>query len=162
MRITRCDSRWILLVAVAGLLVPRSVSASDAGISDAALQAGGTLYGQLVDAEGIPRKAAQVALRHDQRVIAVAKTDAQGRFAVSGLRGGIYQVETTFGSQTYRLWAPNTAPPAARESILLTSGDIVRGQIDMDRYGPAIRGAIAGGLLTGLTYWAIDYNPTGS
>jgi hypothetical protein len=29
-------------------------------------------------------------------------------------------------------------------------------------YGPAIRGAVAGGLIVGGSYWALDYNPTGS
>ena len=163
MHMTRCDGRWIFLLAFAGLLIPQSVSASGAVITDAALHEGGTVYGQLVDEEGIPGKAVQVVVRHNQRVVAVAKTDARGRFAVSGLRGGVYEVQTTRGSEVYRLWAPNTAPPAAKRSILLVTGDtVVRGQIDMDRYGPAIRGAIAGGLVTGLTYWAIDYNPDGS
>jgi hypothetical protein len=163
MHLKICDSRWLLLLAVAGLLLPQSVPASGVAISDASLHDGGTLYGQLVDGEGIPQQAVQVKLRHGQEVVAVAKTDALGRFAIGDLRSGVYEVETVHGSQVYRLWAPRTAPPAAQQRILVVTGnEIVRGQTYKEQYGPAIRGAVAGGLITGLTYWAFDYNPTGS
>ena len=163
MHLAGCDRRWIFLVAFAGLLVPQSVFAAGEAIADTALHDGGTLFGQLIDKEGAPQKAEQVVLRHDRRVVAIAKTNDQGRFAVGGLRAGVYQLETTRGTQLIRLWAADTAPPSAKPTVVMVSGDrIVRGQIDMDKYGPAIRGAIAGGLLTGLTYWAIDYNPEGS
>lgn len=163
MDITRRATGWIFLFAFTAFLLPQSLFAAGAGISDAALQNGGTLHGQLVDQEGLPQKGVDVVLRHDLRVVAVTKTDSLGRFAITGLRAGVYQVVTTRGSHVYRLWAPKTAPPAAQQRILLvTASEIVRGQIDMDRYGPAIRGAVAGGLITGLTYWAIDHNPEGS
>ena len=74
MRLTRSDARWNLLLAFAALLFPQSGFASDFGISDVSLHKGGTLYGQLVDEQGGPQTNSEVVLRHDQRVVAVAKT----------------------------------------------------------------------------------------
>jgi hypothetical protein len=159
---TKCDVQWILLFVFAGLLA-QPVFASNPAISDASLQDGGVLFGQLVDQQGIPRKAVQVVLRQGQHVVAATKTDSLGRFSISGLRAGVYQIETAQGEKVYRLWSPTTAPPAAQQNILMvTANDVVRGQIDLSTYGPAVRGAIAGGLITGLTYWALDHNDEGS
>jgi hypothetical protein len=109
-----------------------SRAASSAEIRDVALQAGGALRGQVVDAQGNP--CAQVAVRvvrvSDQAPLTVVQTDAQGRFAVNGLTGGVYRVETPAGAAIYRLWAPNTAPPSATTSALLVHGDsMVRGNL---------------------------------
>ena len=63
------------------------------------------------------------------------------------------------GGRSVRLWASQTAPPVAQQAVLIIADrDVVRGEIDMDKYGPAIRGAIAGGVITGLTFWALDHN----
>jgi hypothetical protein len=107
-------------------------NAPSAEIRDIALQAGGALRGQVVDAQGNP--CAQVAVRvvraSDQAPLAVVTSDAQGRFAVSGLTGGVYRVETPAGAAIYRVWAPNTAPPSATASALLIQGDsMVRGNL---------------------------------
>ena len=103
-------------------------------IRDIALQAGGTMRGQVVDAQGNP--CGQIPLRvvrtTDQAPVAIAQTDAQGRFDVSGLTGGVYRVETPAGAAVYRLWAPNTAPPSAVASALVVQGD------------PAVRGNLGG------------------
>jgi len=103
-------------------------------IRDVALQAGGTMRGQVVDAQGNP--CGQVPLRvirtTDQAAVVTAQTDAQGRFAVSGLTGGVYRVETPVGAAVYRLWAPNAAPPSAIASALVVQGD------------PAVRGNLGG------------------
>ena len=101
-------------------------------IRDVALQAGGAMRGQVVDAQGNP--CGQVPLRvvrtSDQTPAATTQTDAQGRFAVSGLTGGVYRVETPAGAAVYRLWAPNTAPPSAIASALIVQGDpTVRGNL---------------------------------
>jgi hypothetical protein len=114
----------------------------------------------------------RVALSQSNEILTVARTDADGRFQVQGLKAGIYQVEASQSQLVCRLWAPRTAPPAAHAGVQLVDGQsaVVRGQkgggghgmINLDHYGPALRGAVAGGLITGLTYWALDYNDEGS
>jgi hypothetical protein len=130
---------------------------------DIALHANGELRGQVLDQQGRPKALTKIVLIQNQRAVAFAKTDITGRFAINGLRPGAYQIQSEVGSKIMRLWAPQTAPPAAQQAVLLVgNSDTVRAQIDMQTYGPAIRGAIVGGLLTGLVYWAIDNNPAGS
>jgi hypothetical protein len=101
-------------------------------IRDVALQTGGAMHGQVVDAQGNPCRevAVRVVRTTETTPLAVVQTDSQGRFAVQGLSGGIYRVETPAGAAMYRLWAPNTAPPSATTSALVVQGDpTVRGNL---------------------------------
>lgn len=104
---------------------PQVLTAQPPAIRDIALQAGGAMRGQVVDAQGNP--CSQIAVRigknSDPAPSTVVQTDTEGRFAVSGLSGGLYRVETPAGVAMYRLWAPNTAPPAAATSALVVQGD---------------------------------------
>jgi hypothetical protein len=59
-------------------------------------------------------------------------TNAEGAFSAAGLKGGVYELSTPTSRGVYRLWAPRTAPPAARQGVMLVSGpETVLGQ-----YGP--------------------------
>lgn len=152
------------LVAVFGCLaMAQSAWAQGPAIPDVALQEGGVLNGQLLDQAGKPKAATPVVVAQKGKVVVIAKTDKQGRFSIRGMRGGVYELANEHGNGVYRLWAPETAPPAAKTGVLMVVNEsVVRGQLDGADYGPAIRGAVAGGLLTGGTYWALDYNKTGS
>jgi hypothetical protein len=90
-------------------------------VSDVALRAGGLLPGRVVNAQGAPAANEFVAVQFDGRTVATAKSDTQGYFAVRGLRGGTYRVAAAGGSGIYRLWAENSAPPAARPSVLIVA-----------------------------------------
>ena len=126
---------------------------------DVSLHENGELRGQVLDQQGRPLALTKVAILQRQELVGYAKTDITGRFVVRNLQPGVYQIQSAAGIKSVRLWAPRTAPPAAQQAVLLVSeGPATRAQIDTRRYGPAIRGAIAGGLLTGLTFWALDYN----
>jgi hypothetical protein len=102
--------------------------------ADIALDADGVFRGQILDSTGKPVAGDHVSLYHSGHFIAQTRTDAEGRFAVSGVRSGIHQVEwkTAGGasvSAVFRLWHDGTAPPNARSSVLMISGDdIARGQ----------------------------------
>jgi len=127
---------------------------------DVSLQANGELRGQILDQQGRPQSQTKVVFLQNQKVMGYAKTDVTGQFVIRGLQPGAYQIQTEVGGKPVRLWAPQTAPPVAQQAVLLVAdGDIARAKGDtIDKYGPAIRGAVAGGLLTGLTWWALDYN----
>ena len=97
-----------------------------------------------VDTEAEQQLAAQyqirsiptLALFKNGKEIARLETDQRGRFAVNGLKGGVYQVATVGQQGVYRMWAPRTAPPVAKKGLILVSGDVVRGQ----GYGPGPSG----------------------
>ena len=98
-------------------------------MTDVALTSGGVFSGQVVDVQGRPQAGSTVAVSQTQQVVATATTDANGQFSIRGLQGGMYQVVAGQGMKSYRLWAPDTAPPGARQSALLVAGgEVVRGQ----------------------------------
>jgi len=113
---------------------PQVLTAQAPVIRDIALQAGGVMHGQVLDAQGAPCSQVEVRVgkNSDPAPLAAVQTDSQGRFAVSGLSGGLYRVETPAGAALYRMWAPNTAPPSATASALVVQGD------------PAMRGNLGG------------------
>ena len=84
--------RAALFVACFGMIVPQGalVAAEPASqhqtarMLDVALTSGGTLSGQVVDAQGKLIEGAVVAVRFQNRVVAKTTTDAEGRYAVRG------------------------------------------------------------------------------
>jgi hypothetical protein len=124
-------------VACCGMIVPptalavepAAVVAQAPSVVDVALRPGGILVGQVVDPQGAARAGKVVSIQYANYEVARTTTDANGVFAARGLRGGQYQILTEDGISVCRLWAPETAPPAARPAMLLVSGgDVVRGQ----------------------------------
>ena len=76
--------------------------------------------------------------------VAQTVTDERGMFAVQGLRGGLYTVNSGRAATLYRVWTADTAPPVAKQSVWLVSeGSVVRG---------ASEGG--GGLLNNPYVWA--------
>lgn len=94
-------------------------------VADVALAGGGMFVGKVVNAQGAALANTSVSLQQAGQQIASATTNEEGVFAVQGLRGGLYQVVADGGVVSYRLWAPNTAPPAANQSALIVTGDAV-------------------------------------
>ncbi len=123
-----CFQTVAATLACLGMVVPQAAFAAN----DVALRTGGVLVGQVVNAQGVPQADQAVSIRQGEQEVVRTTTDSNGVFAAQGLRGGQYSVATAEGQEAYRLWAPNTAPPAAQEAALVVTGsDIVRGQ-----YGP--------------------------
>lgn len=122
-------------IAVAGLCLPQSLFAAtspspSARVIDVELRDGGVLLGQLVDPQGIAKAGESVILLDGAEKLAEAQTDADGRFAFRGLRGGVYQLTAAEGIGAYRLWAPGTAPPSAQAGALVVAGeDLIRGNL---------------------------------
>jgi hypothetical protein len=100
-------------------------------VVDVSLDAGGTLQGHVVDAQGKAAAETPVSIRQVDREVARTVTDRSGRFRVTGLRGGTYRIVAGEAMGVYRLWAANTAPPAALPSALVVSRDqqLVRGNM---------------------------------
>ena len=130
------NSWGTIVAAIAGLgiLLPPSAFATSpiAPTSDVALRSGGLLVGQVVDPQGLAKAGTVVSIRQGEHEVVRTKTDENGVFVAQGLRGGNYQLVAKNSSCSCRLWAADTAPPAARPAALVVCGnEVVRGQ-----YGP--------------------------
>ena len=90
--------------------------------ADVALADGGVLTGQVVTAQGAPVAETPVAVTLQGREVVRVATNADGMFSAPGLKGGVYEVSTPGSRGVYRLWAPRTAPPAARQGVMIVSG----------------------------------------
>jgi hypothetical protein len=111
------------------LLTPAVQAAPTAAPRDVALQSGGVLLGQVVDAQGAPLAKSSVSIRVAGKEAARALTDQSGKFAVPNLKGGVYEVASVGHADIYRCWAPGTAPPAAQHGLMLVSNnDLIRAQ----------------------------------
>lgn len=126
----------ILVLAVCGsLLVPRIGLSEDAirAIADVALGAGGSLQGQVVDTAGQPVSGTEVQAITGGQTVGKTTTDQEGKFYLTGLRGGLYQVSVADNrGVVVRAWSEGTAPPAARPAVLMVQGDTtVRGGFQM-------------------------------
>jgi hypothetical protein len=111
------------------------------------------LVGQVVDQQGIGIPGARVVVRQNDRDLVATATDKTGKFAVSGLRSGTYQLAAANGQATVRLWTANAAPPVAKSHVMIVSGldQVVRAQVGQHGIGPWILPALAaGGIIAGV------------
>lgn len=129
--------RLFFVTACVGVIAPRTIHAQEpmppavgqrSTVLDVALQAGGTLRGQVVNRQGIPIESVTVSIRVAGKEIAQAKADGQGRFGIRRLRGGLHTVACNGTSWPLRVWAEGTAPPSANPSVMLVYGQAARGQ----------------------------------
>ena len=123
--------RFAAALACVGMVIPQSAFAVGpvAGAMDVALRPGGVLVGQVVDRQGVPQANQAVSIQYGPHEVVRTVTDQNGTFAAQGLRGGQYQLVAHEGISVCRLWAANTAPPAARPAALVVSGNhVARGQ----------------------------------
>lgn len=133
MNFRRSIQNGAVLLALLGLLTPAPLRAANplraSGISDVALADGGVLHGQLLDQQGSARAGVGVHCVSSGQVIGQTRTDAAGRFQFSGLKGGVVQIQSPLGGGVYRCWAHRTAPPSARNAVLIVQdGTVQRGQ----------------------------------
>lgn len=119
--------------------------------TDVTLAAQGMLVGHVVDQQGIGIADARVVVRQNDRDLVRTVADRNGKFAVSGLRSGTYQLAAANGQATVRLWTAKAAPPVAKSRVMIVSGSdqVIRGQ--GGGIGPWILPALAaGGIITGV------------
>ena len=142
-----------------------ALSRSGSEIGDVALGRGGSLQGQIVDAQGAAIPGITVTIFNRKQELARTVTNQEGNFAFTGLRGGLYMVSAQGQDTVKRLWSESTAPPTARSGILLVSHDslAVRGQLIGGMFG-AMGSSMSTLLLTAgsgyLVYEAVrDHGP---
>ncbi len=156
-------------VACIGMTCPPIAMASNLadGAKDVALRPGGVLVGQVIDPQGAVQPGSVVSIQHHGQEVVRTTTDTNGIFAAQGLRGGQYNLVTQDGQSFCRLWAADTAPPAASDSaVVVTDQDVVRGQwgatqgglwLDWVRSHPYITaGVVAAAIATPIAIAASD------
>lgn len=114
----------LLGLALAGLCLPTTAWTADVRvlpappIGDVSLRNDGMLVGQMVNGQNAPQSGIRVSLQDMQnREVAAAVTDRQGAFAISGVRGGVYQLVTPQDRQVYRIWSPGMARLLQHKSV---------------------------------------------
>ncbi len=157
MKGTRFFRTQVVTIVCIGLLVSQSMALAGEMnrqvTTDVALAAHGMLVGQVVDQQGIGIPGARVVVRQHDRDLAGTVTDKNGKFAVSGLRSGTYQLAAANGQATVRLWTANAAPPVAKSRVMIVSGfdQVIRAQFGGGGIGPWILPALAaGGIIAGV------------
>ena len=154
MRGTKLFRMQIIVLVCVGLMLPHTVMAAAPApkvkINDVALGNGGVLVGHIVDQQGLGIAGAQLAVLQQGQKPVQAVADKEGKFQVVGLKGGTAQVVTAGGQGVYRLWTANTAPPSAKRSaLLLSNGQVVRGQ-HHGMGGWLLPALAAGGIIAGV------------
>ena len=115
-----------------GVLLSGPVMAGSPGIiKDVELTKNSTLHGQVFTPEGKAVSNATVFLRYQGTAVAAAKSNSQGRFAISGVRGGAHEVVVGAVHSPVRLWSNGAAPKSATPAIVVAADEtIIRGQGD--------------------------------
>jgi hypothetical protein len=162
-----CNSSFQNVVLGAGPAVATSSSA----IADLTLQRGGVLNGRVISVDGKALENVEVAVFREGQHVGSGQTSGGGKFQLSGLRPGVYEVGTADGRERYRAWALGTAPPRAKLVAHIVDGG---GQAGVNpqprrsrwlaptRYrlaGIAIVGAAIGGTVAVIAH---DSNSPGS
>lgn len=119
----------LVLAPVASAETPDGSGGARPSIVDLSLSGDSLLQGQLVDASGNAVDNAQISVwQRDQRLGAIM-TGREGRFQIQGLQAGLYRLDCPGNSLMCRVWPTDIAPPTAKETVVLVTGDsVVRGQ----------------------------------
>ncbi len=110
------------VAAATGLKTIKAVKTVEASVADVAL-ANGALVGRVVDHTGAALTSKEVVVRQGKHEVAKVMTDKSGTFAVSNLKGGLYEVTAGTSSGTFRVWTESAAPQSAGEQALLVVGE---------------------------------------
>ena len=127
-------------IACLGMLVPQSVLASQARskantpkptIHELVLGQGGSLRGQVVDAQNKPVAQTKIVVLAGGKQVKETTTDSDGRFEVKQLRTGLYAVGSARGFGVFRTWTATTAPAdSIHAALIVEQSGAIRGQQD--------------------------------
>jgi len=139
------------------ILNPESAKTPQTSATNVALDENGHLTGYLLDPQGRPVRKASIVIRQGLKRIAETQTGVKGKFVVSGMRGGVYQILSNKGSAVIRVWTQKAAPRNARRlALVIENSRVVRGQsllppaFAMDFGTLASTGVAVGGATMGV------------
>ncbi len=92
---------------------------------DVAMAKDGSITGRVLDADQKGVAKTTVSIRQGKTEVVQAVTDAEGRFEVADLKGGVYLVAASSGFGLFRFWTAKSAPPKSHDQVLLMSKAVV-------------------------------------
>jgi hypothetical protein len=95
---------------------------------DVSLDADNQLLGTIVSPPGVALAGTDIQIFQDSNLIATAKTDERGTFRMGPLSGGRYHLVTANQTMNLRVWTNSAAPPKARQQVLISEAEVIRGQ----------------------------------
>src|SRR5262245_36723131 len=110
------------VAAASGLQGIKAVKTVEASAADVSLS-NGALVGRVVDHTGAALASKEVVVRQGKNEVSKVKTDSNGTFAVSNLKGGLYEVTAGTSTGTFRVWSESAAPSSAGEQALIVVGE---------------------------------------
>lgn len=148
MNTINCYGRMLACMAAIGMLTSPLLGASPVLGSKQAKPAifdirlsNGALSGQVVNSAGKPEQHKDVVLLSKLAPVSKVSTDEAGRFAIPVTKQGAYRVVIADRAFSVRVWAPEAAPPASRDSLLCVVQDTLRGQCGCGSMGDCASGA---------------------
>jgi hypothetical protein len=142
----------VVCLATLGLCLPEVAFAAAPQLPpvvDVAMADGGVLHGQVVDLQGTGVSGVPISVKDKEKDVASATTTADGRFAVQGLRGGVYHVAAGQGQGQgiFRVWTAKAAPPSAQKDAIVYTQNGGGGGMKMFLTNPIV---IAGIVATAI------------
>ncbi len=92
---------------------------------DVAMAKDGTVSGRVLNADQSGAKKTEVTIRQGKNEVAKTVTDADGRFEIANVKGGVYVVSANSGYGLFRFWTAKSAPPKSHDQVLLMSQAVV-------------------------------------
>lgn len=92
---------------------------------DVAMAKDGTISGRVLDADQKGVSQTEVSVRQGKMEVAKTLTDAEGRFEIANIKGGVYVLAANNGYGLFRFWTAKSAPPKSHEQVLLMSRAVV-------------------------------------
>ena len=113
---------------------------------DVKLDQKGSLVGHLLNSSGQPIAQATMTLWKGDSRLERTRTDEQGRFRFTRLRGGPYRIATERNFVEFRAWPAQIAPPRAADRLLVAPNTLTaRGQQPLNEafaFNPFLMGTI--------------------
>lgn len=113
---------------------------------DVTLDDGGSVRGEIRDAQGQLKPGTAVALWRGQNEVQRVRADQHGAFRFVGLTGGMYRITTPDTTVHCRFWTAGHAPPASRQGLLIVTNEYSeRGQQPINEvfcFNPFLMGTI--------------------
>jgi hypothetical protein len=128
-------------------------------IQDVELNRDGQIWGQIVDSQGNPVAGSEVSVKQQGKLVATTRSSTTGHFAIADLRPGLYELSSLEQNVNCRVWAHETAPPAAQNGIVL--GQMVPGFFRTPR-GIIITSAVVAGAVAAIVLANADSDDNAS
>ena len=135
------------------LLPAKSSPANTMPVTDVTLSPQGSFAGQLLSKQGQAIDGARIMVSQDKTLVMETTTNKEGLFVVTGLKNGVYKINSPQQAQLIRVWNQDIAPKSAKSSVVMVQGETaMRGQFGyIDPVTGTALGLGIAGIVIGLS-----------